>query len=452
MSLTKKCIRGKYQNENRINSVTCHVEFLVEEFFLPTREAGKEQNRKFITSMIFPKLECHLSSFGLQSKTINPSRPWSHADHVSKTQIRQISKRQVLPFPYRTGKKPIMDTPSGQHTILQITLFLKVIRVLKNSANMSPADYTKLQSKPTSATYKGKGDTDIIDTPDKFTTQHVIMEDSPDNAYHPRTRTDDWKIGKCLGEGYSSRVYLAENIKTGCARAVKVVNIQRLSKLHNGALPPLQVVKRLDEEALIMSEVSHKNIVSVSETFISKERFYICMEYIVGITVLDLIPPQGMSECKAKAILWQLLDAIEHLHSLNIVHGDIKVENIIVNQDTGHATLVDFGFSRRVKTGEEVKAFGWTRIYAPPEGIRTGRISKAWDIWTCGVVFYALLTGFFPFNERKVNWTTKQVPDIVIPNHLSHDCVDILLRMLWIRPEQRLTATQAKGMPFFYLK
>ena len=322
---------------------------------------------------------------------------------------------------------------------------------------MAPADLTKHSAKP-NATREGKGTYQVngedvaISVPSKVSQpQDVIMKEAEELPSRPRNKVGNWKIGKRIGEGYSSQVYLGENLKNGCAGAIKVVDIQRLSRQHNDTLPTQQVVKRLYEEALIMSEVSHKNIVSVYEAFVSKERFYICMEYIVGSMVLDLIPRQGMSERKARTILWQLLEAIEHLHSLDLVHGDVKVENIIVDPSTGHTTLVDLGFARRVKTGEEVKAIGWTRLYAPPEGFRTGRISKAWDIWTCGVVFYALLTGFFPFDERKVDWTTSEVPEIVIPSHLSHECVDVILRMLRIRPEQRVTATQAKSLPFFHL-
>tara|TARA_R110002050_G_scaffold23228_8_gene62735 strand:- start:1109 stop:1930 length:822 start_codon:yes stop_codon:yes gene_type:complete len=264
----------------------------------------------------------------------------------------------------------------------------------------------------------------------------------------PRRRVGAWEIGAELGEGYSSAVYLVENVKNGRAAAMKIIDIQKFSKYYEKHLSQEQIIKLLYEEAQIMSNLSHRNIVKIYEAFVSQNYFYICMELVTGSMVLDLIPRSGMCENKAKTIMRQIFDAVEYLHAHDVVHGDIKVENIMVDNATGFSTLIDMGFSQRVKSGQSVKAIGWTRLYAPPEAFRVGRLSKAWDIWSCGVVLYALLTGFFPFDDKKVDWTSDVVPELVIPSSLSDDSVDLLLALLRIRPEKRLTAAEAKEMAF----
>ncbi len=264
-----------------------------------------------------------------------------------------------------------------------------------------------------------------------------------------RRKVGKWKLEELLGEGSSASVYLAEDTQTGYAGAVKVVDIEKLGAKYKNVWSPDTIVDLLYQEALIMAEMSHKNIVKVYEAFVSKKHFYICMEYIVGVSGVDIIPSGGLSERSAIKIVWQILSAVEFFHSRDVVHGDVKLDNIMIDPKTGCVKLVDFGFARRVQSGKTVKAIGWTRIYAPPEGHRTGRISKAWDIWSCGISLYILLTGYFPFGNNIHDWTSGQTPEIMIPRNLSEECVELLLAMLQIAPERRVTATEAKSMKVF---
>tara|TARA_R110002050_G_scaffold269273_3_gene411664 strand:- start:1120 stop:1941 length:822 start_codon:yes stop_codon:yes gene_type:complete len=262
-----------------------------------------------------------------------------------------------------------------------------------------------------------------------------------------RNRIGLWEIGAKLYQTSTSTVYLAENIKNGRIAAVKEVNIKEHSDRY-GTMPDQdQGYELVYNEARLMSSLSHKNLVKYYEAFHSPKYFYICMKLASGTMAIDIISRSGMKESNVKIIMRQLLDTIEYLHGQDIAHGDVKLENIMVDEETGQITLLDLGFAQRVKDGETVKAIGWTKLYSPPEAFITARLSKSWDMWSCGVVMYAFLTGFFPFS-LDIDWQSKEPPDLIIPPTLSRVCVDLLVSLLRISPDMRLSASQARCMKF----
>jgi MAP/microtubule affinity-regulating kinase len=132
---------------------------------------------------------------------------------------------------------------------------------------------------------------------------------------------------------------------------------------------------------------------------------YLITEYVEGIPLNEYVKKSAekMAETEAILIMCQLLDAVAYLHHKGICHRDIKLENLILTPDK-QVKLLDFGFSVFYSTEQNLKLLCGTPSYMAPELLQKGisRDTQGYrgppiDLWTCGIVFYALLTGHLPF-------------------------------------------------------
>tara|TARA_R110002050_G_scaffold112942_3_gene227406 strand:+ start:2384 stop:3274 length:891 start_codon:yes stop_codon:yes gene_type:complete len=260
-----------------------------------------------------------------------------------------------------------------------------------------------------------------------------------------------WKLRSKIGDGFSSKVYLATHIHTGIVAAVKKVNVVNLAHRYRDIMTADQVRMRLNDEVTIMYELNHPCIPRPLQMLVSVNHVYICMSYASGRSLLELLG-KDLPESRVGAIMYQLLHAMQYIHSKDICHGDLKPENILIDEENGDKiTVLDFGFARRVESGREVKAIGWTTQYAPPEAFRAAFVSKAWDIWSCGVIMYVLLTGNFPFNNNVINWnsSTVSVVDVVFPRRVSDAAAEAVMGMFTMNMLARPSAEQVLKFPFF---
>ena len=204
------------------------------------------------------------------------------------------------------------------------------------------------------------------------------------------------------------------------------------------------------EEVSCLQRLDHPNIVRYHETYNDVKYVYIVMEYVTGIDLYDKItkqPAQKLSEAQAAYYTKSLCEALNHCHALNIVHGDIKPENIMVN-DHDMLRLIDFGLakSNSTSTGKYVGVQG-TPYYMAPEAVN-GIITKQVDIWSVGVILYIMVSGLPPFDGdtpdqifAKIkavdyNLNTRQF------NSVSPECKDLIRKLLVHDPKKRLTISQ----------
>jgi len=260
---------------------------------------------------------------------------------------------------------------------------------------------------------------------------------------------------KILGHGGNSVVHLGINTKTLKQVAIKCINI-----------PPVKIkslVKKGDidfDEVRIMKRLKHPNICQFYDFYVTSSYVYIVLELIQGKELFDLIKAsKTLSEDVARKILIQLVSTVQYLHSNGIVHNDIKLENIMLDEEN-NLTLIDFGhssFKMGLDEGKNgnTKGFGGvisTLEYAAPELICFGESRYKSEIWSLGVVLFVMVCGYFPFDG-----TTEEIRHAIVnsklvfpkDNALSPECIDLIQSMLVNDPDDRIDFTGIKNSPWF---
>jgi len=200
---------------------------------------------------------------------------------------------------------------------------------------------------------------------------------------HDDVRITDFKQLHKIGEGSYSNVKLFQ--RDGVLYAVKVFRKPMNSQILDNVRSEIEVLRRLN----------HGNIVKLHYTFEDTNHLYIVLEYIDGKTLAAFLK-KPLAEEQLKSISRQLLAAVGCMHSNNIAHRDLKLDNIMIDEATNRVVIIDFGFATACE--KKLKMFCGTPSYMSPEIVKRGWYSgsKA-DIWALGVILYRMATGVFPF-------------------------------------------------------
>jgi len=256
-------------------------------------------------------------------------------------------------------------------------------------------------------------------------------------------------IGFILGEGAYSEVFLATNKQTGEKAAIK-----RIHKLSKDDMWTRRKGAQKDEIKLLRS-LNHPKIIKLKEFFETRDTMYIVQEYCAGGNLSDVIRKAGgLSETRAKHIFIQLMQAVNHLHALNIVHRDIKSENILLkDKNTDDVRLLDFGLSRLMPRSELLMTSVGTLDYKAPEICLALPYGTACDCWSLGVVLFEMLSGELPclftsdesvvaFAKDGVQFSSEKWTNI------SEQAKDLIRRLLVFEPENRYTCAEALACPW----
>jgi len=207
--------------------------------------------------------------------------------------------------------------------------------------------------------------------------------------------SDYYELKEPLGKGKFGLVRAAIHKQTGTRVAVKVIKKAKLT------IEDLDLAKR---EIEILKVCQHPNIIKLLDTFENPDYIYIVMELLQGGDLYEYLNKRDfiVNEARARSIIHPLATALFYLHSYGIVHRDIKLDNILMTDDTAESDvkLVDFGLSKMIGPNENcTEPFG-TFGYAAPEVLQGKPYNKAVDIWGLGVVLFILLVGHAPFEEE----------------------------------------------------
>lgn len=202
-----------------------------------------------------------------------------------------------------------------------------------------------------------------------------------------------YRLESLLGRGGMAQVFRARDEHTGEIVAVK----QLLSDLTMDRT----VLERFQREGLSLRDLTHPNIVHFIDFFQEGEHQYIVMEYVRGGTLSQLLHREGrgLPIATAVSIMSGLFDALAHAHKHNVIHRDIKPGNVLLTTDYT-PRLADFGVARIVNESRvtETGLVLGTVPYMSPEACSGEIVGAASDLWSAGVVFFELITGFLPFN------------------------------------------------------
>ncbi|XP_021817530.1 mitogen-activated protein kinase kinase kinase ANP1-like isoform X1 [Prunus avium] len=262
-----------------------------------------------------------------------------------------------------------------------------------------------------------------------------------------------WRKGELIGCGAFGRVYMGMNLGSGELLAVKQV----LIAANSASKEKTQAhIKELEEEVKLLKNLSHPNIVRYLGTVREEETLNILLEFVPGGSISSLLGKFGsFPEAVIRTYTKQLLLGLEYLHKNGIMHRDIKGANILVD-NKGCIKLADFGASKQVvelATISGAKSMKGTPYWMAPEVIlQTGHSFSA-DIWSVGCTVIEMATGKPPWSQQYQEvaalfhiGTTKSHPPI--PEHLSFEAKDFLLKCLQKEPNLRPVASELLQHPF----
>ena len=261
---------------------------------------------------------------------------------------------------------------------------------------------------------------------------------------------NNYIMKKEIGEGNFGKVKLAEFKPTGEEFAIKILNKKKIKK---------QMKNVMLRENEIITKLNHINVVFVYKIIDTPEDYYIVMEYCKLGELFDyIVEKKKLEEEEASVFFYQLINGVEYIHSKGIAHRDLKPENLLLTEDKV-LKIIDFGLSHEFNEEELLKTKCGSPSYAAPEILAKPKYDGfKIDIWCCGIILYAMLCGYLPFegddaNENNNDKLFKSILECEpeIPDFLSKSSSNLIKKILRPEPESRLTIKQIKKHPF-YLK
>jgi 5'-AMP-activated protein kinase, catalytic alpha subunit len=217
--------------------------------------------------------------------------------------------------------------------------------------------------------------------------------------------------------------------------------------LEKDKLQDMSDVERVSREIHILKIVRHLNIIQLYEIIETSKQLYLIMEMANGGELFDYIVANiRIKEREACKFFHQILSGVEYLHKLNIVHRDLKPENLLLDK-AKNIKIVDFGLSNMYKEGEKLKTACGSPCYAAPEMIAGKKYNAlSVDIWSAGVILFALLCGYLPFEDPNTSELYKKIiaGDYTIPAHINSDARSLITGMLQTDPTKRYTLIDIK--------
>uniref|UniRef100_A0A8C3HL66 non-specific serine/threonine protein kinase n=1 Tax=Chrysemys picta bellii TaxID=8478 RepID=A0A8C3HL66_CHRPI len=228
----------------------------------------------------------------------------------------------------------------------------------------------------------------------------------------------NYRLLKTIGKGNFAKVKLARHILTGREVAIKIIDKTQLNPTS------LQKVSR---------ELGHDPCLCVTvklfEVIETEKTLYLVMEYASAGEVFDYLVSHGrMKEKEARAKFRQIVSAVHYCHQKNIVHRDLKAENLLLDADA-NIKIADFGFSNEFTLGSKLDTFCGSPPYAAPELFQGKKYDgPEVDIWSLGVILYTLVSGSLPFDGQNLKELRERVlrGKYRVPFYMSTDCETIL--------------------------
>ena len=251
-------------------------------------------------------------------------------------------------------------------------------------------------------------------------------------------------LGKTLGIGSFGKVKLAEHELCGQNVAVKILNRKKIKIL--------KMKEKVKREIDILKLFMHPHIIRLYEVINTPSDIFVVTEYITGGELFDYIIERGrLSEDESRKFFQQMISGIEYCHKHMIVHRDLKPENLLLDTHL-NVKIADFGLSNIMKDGFFLRTSCGSPNYAAPEVI-SGKpyVGPEVDVWSCGIIMYALLCGSLPFDDENIPNLFKKIKSgiYLLPSYLSDCSRDLIARMLVTNPLTRISLDGIRSHPWF---
>ncbi|KAL3869069.1 hypothetical protein ACJMK2_041795 [Sinanodonta woodiana] len=251
-------------------------------------------------------------------------------------------------------------------------------------------------------------------------------------------------IGDTLGVGTFGKVKIATHHLTNHKVAVKILNRQKIKNL--------DVVGKIRKEIQNLKLFRHPHIIKLYQVICTPSDIFMVMEYVSGGELFDYIVKHGkLKEEEARRFFQQIISGVDYCHRHMVVHRDLKPENLLLDSNL-NVKIADFGLSNMMYDGEFLKTSCGSPNYAAPEVI-SGKLyaGPEVDIWSCGVILYALLCGTLPFDDEHVPTLFRKIKSgiFAIPDYLNKEVVTLLCQMLQVDPLKRASIKEIKEHEWF---
>ncbi|EGC32178.1 hypothetical protein DICPUDRAFT_57246 [Dictyostelium purpureum] len=253
---------------------------------------------------------------------------------------------------------------------------------------------------------------------------------------HSSSITKQYDITSQIGSGKFSVVKQGTNKSTNKQWAIKIMK--------KSVVEEANIIKEVE----MMTEIKHPNIISLHEIFETESEISLVLELVTGGELFDkIVEREFYTEEDASALINTITKVIQYLHSKDIVHCDLKPENLLYsdNSDQAIIKLCDFGLSQRCPAGNQLRSLVGTLTYMAPEISNCTGYGKPVDLWSLGVIAYILLCGFPPFDE-----TTGYNLEFPSPewDNISDSAKSLIKGLLTNDPSKRFTIEQTLKHPW----
>ena len=307
---------------------------------------------------------------------------------------------------------------------------------IQESINISPDILKKYPSLP------------LINVP----ISSLLLESRETSDIFQREEETEYTIGnylikRTLGQGTFGKVKLGIYLPNKEKVAVKILEKEKIIEKDDEI--------RVRREFEMLAKFNHPNVILVAEIFESSNSFYSVMEYCEGGELFNyIVKNQRLNEDEAAFFYYQLINGLEYIHSLGIVHRDLKPENLLLTNE--HILkIIDFGLSNYFKPDPNQELLitpCGSPCYASPEMV-AGKKYNGFkiDIWATGIILFAMLCGYLPFEDKNNDELFKKILDCKVkyPKYVGEKSKDLIQRILVNDPDKRINISEIKEHPFF---
>ncbi|XP_050099300.1 twitchin isoform X8 [Anopheles aquasalis] len=265
------------------------------------------------------------------------------------------------------------------------------------------------------------------------------------SKYHPKpveisnkSVYDAYEILEEIGTGAFGVVHRCRERKTGNVFAAKFIPVSTNAER--------ELIRR---EIDIMNQLHHRKLIHLHDAFEDEDEMVLIYEFLSGGELFERITTEGYRMCEQEIIEYmkQICEAVKYMHEKNIIHLDIKPENVMCQtRNTNQVKLIDFGLATKLNPNEMVKISTGTAEFAAPEIVEREPVGFYTDMWAVGVLAYVLVSGLSPFAGETDIDTLKNIKqgtwefDEVAFRDVSEECKDFIRRLLIKNKEKRMTA------------
>uniref|UniRef100_H2ZG79 Maternal embryonic leucine zipper kinase n=1 Tax=Ciona savignyi TaxID=51511 RepID=H2ZG79_CIOSA len=258
----------------------------------------------------------------------------------------------------------------------------------------------------------------------------MVVEEYNEIARH-------YRIKETVGSGGFAKVKRAVHLPTGETVAIKIMD-----KVALGADLP-----RVKTEIEAMKNLHHHHICRLYQVVETSRKIFMVLEYCSGGELFDYIVQRDrLSEIESRAFFRQIVSAVTYMHYLGYAHRDLKPENLLID-DEQNLKLIDFGLCAKPKGGmsDQLYTCCGSPAYAAPELIAgKSYMGNEADLWSMGVLLYALLNGFLPFDDDNIGMLYRKIKSgkYDTPDWLSSESLILLKQLLQVDPKRRITVDE----------